>query len=68
VSEKLLPNDGGRDTLAHARSDLQYIEGLEAHLDEGGATSASNIRDLIAMVRWNADHVIAAYNPESPQQ
>ena len=41
-------------TADHAESDLNYVSGLEAHLDEGGAASARNVRDLIAMVRWNA--------------
>jgi hypothetical protein len=41
-------------TADHAESDLNYVAGLEAHLDEGGTASAQNVRDLIAMVRWNA--------------
>lgn len=57
----------GEDTACHARSDLQYIDGLEAHLDEGGLTSSSNIRDLIAMVRWNAGLVIEAFAATSTQ-
>lgn len=44
----------------HAESDLNYVAGLEAHLDEGGAVSSKNVRDLIAMVRWNATGLIEA--------
>jgi hypothetical protein len=45
-------------TADHAESDLNYVAGLEAHLDEGGDASAQNMRDIIAMVRWNATGLI----------
>lgn len=42
----------------HARKDIQYVDGLTAHLDEGGKTNAGNVRDLISMVQWGACGVI----------
>jgi hypothetical protein len=51
------------EAVAHSQSDIRYAEGLECHLDEGGTVSASNVRDLIAMVRWNAEQAIAAMQP-----
>jgi len=53
------------EAVAHSQSDIRYVEGLECHLDEGGTVSASNVRDLIAMVRWNAQAAIAAMQPVS---
>ena len=40
----------------HIRSDLTYITGLADHMEAGGDVSKKNIGDLIAIVRWNAEH------------
>lgn len=42
----------------HARSDIQYVDGLARHIADGGEASAKNVSDLIAMVRWNAENLI----------
>lgn len=33
------------------KSDLQYCEQIEAHMDDGGKVHAHNVRDLAGMVR-----------------
>lgn len=48
------------EAIKHAISDLDYVAGLEACLDEGQYNGVKNVRDLIAMVRWNANAHIAA--------
>ena len=55
------PPDG--EMVEHSRSDLRYVDGLEAHRDEGGPVSDTNVSDLIAMVRWNANQHIASLSP-----
>jgi hypothetical protein len=46
----------------HAMKDLEYIEGLEAYLDDGNKPSKANVYDLIAMVRWNAETLLGIIN------
>jgi hypothetical protein len=36
-------------------TDLQYVNQLEAHMDEGGTTAAANVRDMIAAYRRAAN-------------
>jgi hypothetical protein len=46
------------ETAKHAASDLAYLDGLVAHIASGGEVSDRNLSDLIAMARWNAEHLI----------
>ena len=39
----------------------QYVDQLDAHMDEGGATSPNNVRDMIEMVRKLTDKYRCAY-------
>ena len=48
--------DNAKALVDHIRSDLTYITGLADHMEAGGDVSKKNIGDLIAMVRWNAEH------------
>lgn len=48
--------DNAKALADHIRSDLTYITGLADHMEAGGNVSEKNIGDLIAMVRWNAEH------------
>ena len=48
--------DNAKALADHIRSDLTYITGLADHMEAGGDVSKKNIGDLIAMVRWNAEH------------
>jgi hypothetical protein len=50
----------GMTNAQHAAKDIEYVEGLRRHLGAGGRASDRNIRDLIVMVKWNAEQVIAA--------
>lgn len=51
----------------NARKDLEYIDGLSAHMDEDGKVSGKNVADLIAMVRWNAENLIEALSQGDEQ-
>lgn len=46
------------EVYMHAKSDIRYVEGLSEAIARGAPVSAKNVSDLIAMVRWNAEHVI----------
>ena len=48
--------DNAKALADHIRSDLTYITGLADHMEAGGDVSKKNIGDLIAIVRWNAEH------------
>lgn len=48
--------DNAKALADHIRSDLTYITGLADHMEAGGDVSKKNIGNLIAMVRWNAEH------------
>lgn len=48
--------DNAKALADHIRSDLTYITGLADHMEAGVDVSKKNIGDLIAMVRWNAEH------------
>lgn len=52
----------------HAESDLKYAKGLERHLVAGGTCGDGNIRDLLAMVKWNAELLIAHLDTSSPDR
>lgn len=52
------------EILKHARSDVAYVTGLAEHIEQGGTVTEKNIGDLIAMVRWNAEMLISAFEPE----
>lgn len=49
------------ETIQHAKSDREYVDGLEQWMNEFGHCEEKHARDMIAMIRWLSEKIVSTH-------